>query len=246
MAHDVAALTPPARPGLLSDLDRPPAGSARRTRLRPDAAPPLPPPCCALCVGATGNRVGSRAARDSAGNSPPPSSLLRQTPTSNSDSHPAASAHTALGRHWRASLKARLSMPQLGSNGVAPSHLYALRGHVHLLGVCRIHSASQWLMTSPRLHPRPDPVCCRISIGLLPVQHVERGFGQMPRHRSHRLAVPFALAQPEIELAHVPLGTALVIHRHRVPCFGKRPLQIAIHIRPRPPIPHSVATGVHL
>ncbi len=95
-------------------------------------------------------------------------------------------------------------------------------------------------MTASRLHPRSDPVCFRIS-----AQHVERGFRQMPRHRSHRLAMPFALTQPEIEFAHMPLRTALLIHRHRIPCFGKRPLQIPIRIRPRSPIPYPVTAGVH-
>ena len=98
-------------------------------------------------------------------------------------------------------------------------------GHEHLPEAGRIHSASQRLMTSSRMHlPGPTRCCRQISIRLLPAQHVEGGFGQVPRHGSHGVGVSLALTQPEVELTDMPLGAALVVHRHGVPRFGKRPL----------------------
>jgi hypothetical protein len=54
-------------------------------------------------------------------------------------------------------------------------------------------------MTSSRSH-LPVLTHChgQISDSLLPAQHMEGNFGQMLRHRSHRLAVPFPGPQPRI------------------------------------------------
>src|SRR5437899_9133123 len=48
-----------------------------------------------------------------------------------------------------------------------------------------------------------------------------------------------------IELADVPLRTAPVIDGHRVGGLHKRPLQIAVHVRSQPAVPHAAAAGVH-
>src|SRR5256714_13827548 len=66
-------------------------------------------------------------------------------------------------------------------------------GHEHVPEVCRIHPASPRLMTESRLHLAGPTRCgSRISISLLPAEHVEGGFRQMPRHRTHRFVVSFA------------------------------------------------------
>jgi hypothetical protein len=100
-------------------------------------------------------------------------------------------------------------------------------GHEHIPEVCRIHSAIQgnWIMTLSRLRLcGPTHGYCRISIRLLSAQHVKRGFGQVPSHRTHGLGVTFARPQPRVQLADMPLRAAPVIHRHRIGRFGKRPV----------------------
>ena len=85
-------------------------------------------------------------------------------------------------------------------------------GHEHVPEVCRIHSAipAGGIMTSSRLH-LPGPTRSsrrRISIGLLAVEDVKGGFGQMARHGAHRPAGSFAQPQAEVELADVPVRAA--------------------------------------
>jgi hypothetical protein len=85
--------------------------------------------------------------------------------------------------------------------------------------------SSQRLMTSLRIHlPGPTRCCRRISIRLLPAQHMKSSFGPTPRYSSHCLGVSLALAQPVVEADEL-LGPVPVTHRHRVRRFGKRPLQ---------------------
>ncbi len=96
-------------------------------------------------------------------------------------------------------------------------------------------------MTRSRLHlPGPTRWCGRISIKLLTAEDVEGGLGQIAAHRADRLPVTLAQAQPQVELADMPVGTARVIDSHRVGGFGKRPLQVAVHVGPRPPVGHSI------
>src|SRR5256712_10458493 len=135
-----------------------------------------------------------------------------------------------------------------GRTGSSPVISTPSWGHEHLQEVCRIHSAIplSGIMTVSRLHlPGPTRSYRRILIRLLPAEHVERGFRQMARHRADRLAVTFAQAQPEVELADVSRRTPRVIHCHRVARFGKRPLQIAVHVGPSPSVAHPIPAGVH-
>ncbi len=67
---------------------------------------------------------------------------------------------------------------------------------------------------------------------------MEGSLRQMPSHRSDRLAVPFAQAQAKVELADVSVWTPGVIDGHRLGSFGKRPLQITIHIGPGASVAH--------
>src|SRR5450631_3538240 len=84
------------------DLDKLAGGAAHETPLPPNAGPPPPPPCCALCEPATAHTTGSHGGPGSADNSPLPNSPLPQKPISNSDSLPAASAHSACALRWNA------------------------------------------------------------------------------------------------------------------------------------------------
>src|SRR3989449_10034080 len=110
----------------------------------------------------------------------------------------------------------------------------------------RIHSASQRLMTQSRSHlAGTTPFQNRIPVRLLAPQHVKGRLGQMARHCSNGFVVSLALAQTVIELADVPLRTAPVIDGHRVGGLHKCPLQIAVHVRSQPAVPHAAAAGVH-
>src|SRR3989449_3878208 len=101
-------------------------------------------------------------------------------------------------------------------------------------------------MTRSRSHlAGTTPFQNRIPVRLLAPQHVKGRLGQMARHCSNGFVVSLALAQTVIELADVPLRTAPVIDGHRVGGLHKCPLQIAVHVRSQPAVPHAAATGVH-
>jgi hypothetical protein len=126
---------------------------------------------------------------------------------------------------------ATVKQSRSASFGVVPSHLYALSSGMKISGGGRIHPASRWLMTTSRSHlAGPTHDGSRISIILLAAQPVKGGFGQMSRHGAHRLVMSFAPAQPRIRFTDVSRRTSLIVQRHRVRRFGKRPLQIPIHI----------------
>src|SRR2546428_5626847 len=127
-----------------------------------------------------------------------------------------------------------------GRTGSSPVISTPSWGHEHLPEVGRIHPAIplSGIMTVSRLHlPGPTRSYRRILIRLLAAEHVERGFRQMSCHRSDRLPVSLAQAQPQVELADVALRAPRVIHCHRVGGFGKRPLQIAVHVGPHAAVP---------
>src|SRR5712691_12771150 len=135
-----------------------------------------------------------------------------------------------------------------GRTGSSPVISTPSWGHEHLPEVCRIHSAIplSGIMTVSRLHlPGPTRSDRRILIRLLPAEHVKGGLSQMPGHGSDRLPVSLAQAQPEVELADVTRRTPRVIHCHRVARFGKRPLQIAVHVGSRASVAHAISAGVH-
>src|SRR3989449_1198656 len=134
-----------------------------------------------------------------------------------------------------------------GRTGSSPVISTPSWGHEHLPEVGRIHPAipMSGIMTVSRLHlPGPTRSYRRILIRLLAAEHVERGFRQMSCHRSDRLPVSLAQAQPQVELADVALRAPRVIHCHRVGGFGKRPLQIAVHVGSRASVAHAISAGV--
>ncbi len=90
---------------------------------------------------------------------------------------------------------------KIDRTGRSESSLRPREGAWSYSQVCRIHSAipSSGIMTKSRLHlAGPTSTKTGISIHLFASQHVEGGFGQMPRHRSNRFGMPFLLAQPPV------------------------------------------------
>jgi hypothetical protein len=120
------------------------------------------------------------------------------------------------GSRVMSSLKALMSIHN-PTERVVPSHLFALKtGHGIIRQACRIHPAIplNGIMTSSRLRlTGPTSTKAWIPVNFFFLQHVERGFGQMPRHRSNRFRMSFSHTQPSIELADVPVGASRVIHR---------------------------------
>src|SRR5579864_5085587 len=145
------------------------------------------------------------------------------------------------------SLKALLSRHNFAAR-VVPSHLFALNGAWSYSPGYRIHSASppSGIMTKSRLPwVGATSVQLRISIDLFPPQHVEGGFGQMPRHCSNRFGMSFALTYPLIQPTDVPFRMTALIHRHRVGRFRKGPFQIPVHVHAQRSVTHFPSAGVH-
>ncbi len=119
--------------------------------------------------------------------------------------------------------------------------------HENIPEVCRIHSSILGrIMTTTRLHlPGLTLSQSWILIRLLSCPHMIRGFRQMARHRSNRLAVSLALPDPLIQLTHMSLRMGLSMQTDRMSRFNISPPQIAIDIGPQAPIPDLIPTRMH-
>src|SRR5262245_38202357 len=94
------------------------------------------------------------------------------------------------------------------------------------------------------LIPRRRPDRRRLAIRFLLTENPVRGLGEMPRDRADGGGVAAAPRHPLVQSADMTPGQPPPRDADRVGRFHICPLQIAIDVRPEPPVPRLAATGV--